>query len=285
MEREHLEQEQARDNDLVGALVEALPYVAQYAGKTVVVKIGGSTLGSGDTTLEDVVTLRRLGVDVVIVHGGGSAISGWLRRIGKEPKFVNGLRVTDAETMELVVMTLAGKVNKDLVGGIQARGGRAIGICGLDGGLIRGVRKDEALGCVGEVTSVDLAPLRALTTAGFIPVVAPIAIGEGCEALNLNADTAAAEVAVALGAEKLIFLTDVPGIKGADGQLIPELSASQVRELIASGVISGGMIPKAEACLRALDGASRSHIIDGRVPHALIRELYTDEGVGTMITK
>jgi len=275
---------QERDTDLAEAR-SALRYAAAYAGKTVVAKVGGSTLGAADTTLEDVVTLQRLGVDVVIVHGGGSAISGWLRRIGKEPRFVDGLRVTDEETMELVVMTLAGKVNKDLVAGIQALGGQAVGLCGLDGGLIRGIRKNELLGCVGEVTSVDLAPLRALTSAGFIPVVAPIAVGEGCEALNLNADTAAAEVAVALKAEKLIFLTDVPGIKGADGQLIPEMSAGQARELIRSGVISGGMIPKAEACLRALDAVPRSHIVDGRVPHALIRELFTDEGVGTMITK
>jgi acetylglutamate kinase len=280
-----LAQAQEQQHDLAHMLAEALPYVAQYAGKTVVVKVGGSTLGSADTTLEDVITLQRLNIDVVLVHGGGSAISGWLRRIGKEPKFVNGLRVTDEETMELVVMTLAGKVNKDLVAGIQAHGGRAIGICGLDGGLIRGVRKDPALGCVGEVTAVDLAPLRALTSAGFIPVVAPIAVGDCCEALNLNADTAAAEVAVALRAEKLIFLTDVPGVKGADGQLIKEMSASLARDLIGSGVISGGMIPKAEACLRALDAVPRSHVVDGRVPHALIRELFTDEGVGTMITK
>jgi acetylglutamate kinase len=275
--------EQERERDLAEALAEALPYVARYAGKTVVVKIGGSTLGSHDTTLEDVITLQNLGIRVVLVHGGGSVISQWLRKVGKEPRFVNGLRVTDDETMEIVLMSLAGKVNKDLVAQFQTLGGRAIGICGLDGGLLRGVRKDERLGCVGEVTSVDLAPLRALGEAGFVPVVAPIALGVDGEALNLNADTAAAEVAVALRAEKLLFLTDVPGIKGADGQLLAELSAGQVRELIQSGVISGGMIPKAEACLRSLDGVSRSHIVDGRQPHALIRELFTDEGVGTMI--
>ncbi len=270
---------------LVGALAEALPYVAQYSGKTIVIKIGGSTLGSRDTTLEDVVTLQKLGLSVVLVHGGGAVISDCLRKIGKQPVFVNGLRVTDEETMEIVVMALAGKVNKDLVASLQAFGGRAIGLCGLDGGLIRGVRKNEALGLVGKVTAVDLAPLKALAAAGFVPVIAPIALGEGGKPLNLNADTAAAEVAVALGAEKLIFLTDVPGVKGADGAVIPELTASEVRGLIGSGVISGGMIPKAEACLRGLAAAPRSHIVDGRVSHALIRELFTDQGVGTMITK
>ena len=274
-----------QNGGLAGALAEALPYVARFAGKTVVVKIGGSTLGNRDTTLEDIITLQGLRINVVLVHGGGSVISQWLRRVGKEPKFVDGLRVTDAETMEIVLMTLAGKVNKDLVSGLQALGGRAVGLCGLDGGLILGKRKSEALGCVGEVTAVDLTPLRALADAGFIPVVAPIAVGDGCEALNLNADTAAAEIAVALRAEKLIFLTDVPGIKDSGGQLIPQMTAAQVRELVQSGVISGGMIPMAEACLRALDGVSRTHIIDGRVPHALIRELFTDEGVGTMITR
>jgi acetylglutamate kinase len=267
------------------ALAEALPHVAAHAGRTIVVKVGGSTLGSHDTTLEDVVTLQQLRVDVVLVHGGGSAISGWLKRIGKEPKFVNGLRVTDEETMEVVLMTLGGQVNKALVGGIQAKGGRALGLCGIDGGLIRGVQKDPLLGQVGEVTAVDAGMLRSILAAGYVPVIAPIAAGECGEPLNLNADTAAGAVAGALGAAKLIFLTDVPGVKGASGELLPRLDEAKVRELIASGVISGGMIPKVEACLRGLEGVPTTHIIDGRLPHALIRELYTDEGVGTMITK
>ena len=271
--------------DLSAALHEALPYITHFAGKTIVIKIGGSTLGSHDTTLEDVVTLQRLHINVVLVHGGGNTISQWLRKIGKEPKFVNGLRVTDDETMELVLMTLAGKVNKELVAGIQVHGGRAIGMCGLDGGLIRATRKNELLGAVGEVSAVDLAALLPLTGAGFMPVIGPIALGQDGEPLNLNADTAASEIAVALKAEKIIFLTDVSGIRGADGQMVPELTAHAVRELIASGIISGGMIPKAEACLRALDCVPRSHIIDGRVPHALISELFTDKGVGTMITQ
>jgi len=267
------------------ALAEALPYVAAHAGRTVVVKVGGSTLGSHDTTLEDVVTLQQLRVSVVVVHGGGSAISGWLKRIGKVAQFVNGLRVTDEETMEVVLMTLGGQVNKALVGGIQKKGGRALGLCGIDGGLIRGVRKDPLLGQVGEVTAVDAGMLRSIIAAGYVPVIAPIAAGEAGEPLNLNADTAAGAVAGALGASKLIFLTDVPGVKGASGELLPELNEGSVRELIASGVISGGMIPKVEACLRGLEGVPTTHIIDGRLPHALIRELFTHEGVGTMITK
>jgi len=271
------------EEDLAGILAEALKYVGAFAGKTVVVKVGGSTLGSHDTTLDDIVTLQRLGVATVVVHGGGAAISQWLRRLGGEPRFVNGLRVTDPETMEVVLMTLAGKVNKELVAGLQTRGGRAVGFSGIDGGVLVGRRKSEELGQVGVVTAVQLDLVRAVTAAGFVPVIAPIAIGDNGEALNLNADTAAAEVAVALKAEKLIFLTDVPGIKGADGNVVSHLTAQQVRDLIASGVISGGMIPKAEACLRGLAGAARSHIIDGRAPHALIRELFTDRGVGTMM--
>jgi acetylglutamate kinase len=272
------------ENDHVAALAEALPYVARFAGQTVVVKIGGSTLGSHDTTLEDVVTLRNLGVNVVVVHGGGAVISGWLKRIGKQPEFVNGLRVTDPETMELVVMSLAGKVNKDLVSGLQTLGGKAIGLPGLDGALLKGVRKDQQLGQVGRVTEVDLAPVLALVAAGYVPVIAPIALGEGGEALNLNADTAAAEIAAALGAAKLLFLTDVPGVKGADGAVIAELTEARAKDLIAEGVISGGMIPKVQACLRGLAGAKASHIIDGRVPHALIQELFTNRGVGTMFS-
>lgn len=268
-------------NGLIESLAAALPNVAALAGQTVVVKIGGSTLGSHDTTLEDVVTLQRLGVSVVVVHGGGAVISGWLKRIGKVPEFVDGLRVTDAETMEIVVMALAGKVNKDLVSGLQTLGGRPIGLCGLDGALLTGVRKDPRWGQVGKVTQVDLAPIRTLVAAGYVPVIAPIALGEGGEALNLNADTAAAEVASALGAAKLLFLTDVPGVKGADGEVIPALTEGEAKELIASGVISGGMIPKVQACLRGLAGAKASHIIDGRVPHAIIQDLFTDRGVGT----
>lgn len=273
------------DSSLASTLAEALPYVSQYIGKTIVLKLGGSALGQHDTTLEDVVICHKLGIRVVLVHGGGSAISGWLKRIGKEPRFVNGLRVTDEDTMDLVVMTLAGQVNKQLVAEIQGMGGRAIGVCGLDGGMLRARQRDPALGRVGDVYAVDLAPLQALTTAGYIPVVAPIALGDDGHSLNLNADTAAAELAAALGAMKAIFLTDVPGVLDAEGRLISELNANAVQQLVAQKVIHGGMIPKVEACLRALVGVERSHIVDGRVAHALIAELFTDRGVGTMITR
>ena len=271
--------------DLVHALSEALPFVTRLTGKTIVVKIGGSTLGSNDTTLQDAVTLKNLNIDVVIVHGGGAAITEWLGRINKKAEFVNGLRVTDSETMDVVTMTLAGKVNKDLVSQIQASGGKAVGLSGVDGGILRGQVKDPRLGAVGEVTEVHAELIRMISSSGYIPVIAPIALGEGTQLLNLNADTAAAEVAVALGAHKLIFLTDVTGIKGTDGALIPELNEREATDLIASGVIAGGMIPKAAASVRALDGAEQAHIIDGRQSHALIRELFTDLGVGTMITR
>ncbi len=273
------------ESDVANILAEALPYVSRYIGKTIVVKLGGSALGSHDTTIEDVVICQHLGINVVLVHGGGSVISGWLKRLGKEPRFVNGLRVTDDETMDLVVMALAGQVNKQLVAEIERRGGRAIGICGIDGGLLRARQRDRELGRVGDVYAVDLAPISAITSSGFIPVVAPIALGDDGHSLNLNADTAAAELAAEIQAEKAIFMTDVPGVLDGDGHLISELSASQTKSLIADKVISGGMIPKVEACLRALAGVKRSHIIDGRVPHALIGELFTDRGVGTMITQ
>jgi acetylglutamate kinase len=274
------------DKDVLSAaLLEALPYINYFAGKTIVIKIGGSTLGSGDTTLQDIVWLKSLGIEPVIVHGGGNAITDWLSRIGKEARFVRGLRVTDEETMEVVRMTLAGKVNTDLVATINSLGGRAIGITGLDGHLLQARRQGDDLGLVGKVTKVDLGVLQTLIAAGYIVVIAPIGCGTGCEALNLNADTAAGEIAAALHAEKLILLSDVPGILDAQGQVISRVSMDEARALIKSGVVSKGMIPKVEACIRALDGVRRTHIIDGRVPHALIRELFTDRGVGTMITK
>jgi acetylglutamate kinase len=277
--------ERRDESALQEALNEALPYIGNMVGKTIVVKLGGSALGSYDTTLEDVVTLSHLNITSVLVHGGGNAISGWLKRIGKQPVFVNGLRVTDEETMEVATMVLAGKVNKDLVCDLARHGGKAAGVSGLDGGILRARQKNEQLGLVGEITSVDLSLVKTLVGAGYIPVVAPIAVGEDGQPLNVNADTAAAEVAVALRAEKLIFLTDVPGILGPEGELVTELSADRAREFINWGVISGGMVPKAEACLRALGAVKRSHIVDGRAPHALLRELLTRSGVGTMIIK
>ncbi len=287
---------ESNNDALTAALLEALPYINYFAGKTIVVKIGGSTLGSGDTTLQDIVWLKSLGVEPVIVHGGGSAITDWLGKIGKPAKFVRGLRYTDEETMEVVRMTLAGKVNTELVATLTGLGGRAVGITGLDGQLLQATRLDEDLGLVGKVTHVDLSLLQTLVSAGNIVVIAPIGCGQSgasesvpggqapCEALNLNADTAAGELAAALHAEKLILLSDVPGILDPEGHVISQATVDEARGLIANGTVTKGMIPKVEACIRALDGVRRTHIIDGRVPHALIRELFTDQGVGTMIT-
>ncbi|MCL5263629.1 MAG: acetylglutamate kinase [Chloroflexi bacterium] len=268
---------------LAEALRQASPRIDELKGKAIVVKVGGSTLGSHDTTLEDVAALSKLGVKVVVVHGGGASISHWLKVIGKEPRFVDGLRVTDAETMEIVTMVLAGKVNKEIVTSLAKLGGRAVGVCGVDGGLIRARRLSDDLGLVGEVTDVDLHAVQALLAAGCVPIIAPIALGEQEESLNINADTAAAEIAVSLGAEKIIFLTDVAGIRDQDGSVLPRLTKQQAQALIDSGVISGGMIPKAHACFRALDRINEAQIVDGRVAHALIRELLTDSGVGTRI--
>jgi acetylglutamate kinase len=270
---------------LAAAVSEVLPRVSRYVGKTIVVKLGGSALGSHDTTIADVAMCHQLGVRLVLVHGGGNAISSWLKRIGIQPRFVNGLRVTDEETLEVVVMTLAGQVNKSLVAELQRHGGRALGLSGLDGALLRARVRDPELGRVGDIYSVDLSSLDALARAGFIPVVAPIALGDDSQPLNVNADTAAAEIATALRAEMAIFLTDVPGVLDADKRLISHLTEADVASLIEEKVIYGGMIPKAEACLKALEGARSSHIIDGRVPHALIGELYTHRGVGTTITR
>lgn len=266
-------------------LNQALPLLRRLAGTTIVIKIGGSTLGAEDTTLEDVVHLTQQGARVVLVHGGGATISHWLSRVGQQAHFVDGLRVTDTETMEVVTMVLAGKVNKELVAGIQSHGGQAVGLCGVDGGLLCARPKDPNLGLVGEVTAVNTAVLNPILRAGFVPVIAPIALGQGAQILNLNADTAAAEVAVSLGCEKLVFLTDVPGIRDESGAPLPRLSPDEANRLIADGVISGGMIPKAQACLRALDQVSAAHIVDGRTPRALLRELLAHTTVGTMIVK
>lgn len=269
---------------LVEALFEALPYINQFAGKIVVVKMGGSAFSGRDTTLQDVVTLKSLGIRPVVVHGGGNDISNLLKRLGEEPRFVGGLRVTDEATLGAVVMVLAGKVNKELVAALGALGAPAAGLSGIDGGLLEAKIKDPSLGLVGEVTRVNLRLLETVSQAGFIPVVAPLALGDDGQALNVNGDTAAGEIAAAMNAAKMIFLTDVQGIRGKDGNTITELTRDQVQGLIEEGVVSGGMIPKVLACVTALAGAERAHIIDGRVPHALIRELYTDRGVGTMIT-
>ena len=266
------------------ALLEALPYLSQYVGKTVVVKIGGS-IGQDGTALEDVVTLGRLGIKPIVVHGGGPMISEWQGRMGLEPKFVDGRRYTDELTLDLARMVLIGKVNSDIVAHLHKLGGKAVGLSGIDGRLIEAELRDPDLGYVGEVVDVDLTPLRLLTDAGYLVVVAPSAADAEGQPLNVNADTIAGDVARALGAEKLIFFTDVEGVLDADGKIISTLTDAEARALIASGQASGGMIPKIEACLRALDTVPRAHVLDGRVRHALLGELFTEAGVGTMITR
>jgi acetylglutamate kinase len=255
---------------------------------SLVVKIGGSTLGSGDTTLEDLVALQRQGINPVVVHGGGSVISEWMKRSHTLPRFVRGLRVTDAETLDVVVAVLAGLVNKQLVATIQALGGRAIGLSGVDGGLLQAAVVSEELGFVGEVVRVCPEPIHQALELGCIPVVAPVAIKEldGSREpimLNINGDSAAGALAGALDADRLVFLTDVEGILDRSRRLIPRLSPRQAKSLIAGGVVSGGMIPKVEACLRALPRVGSTHIIDGRKPGALA-ECLGPEPVGTRIT-
>ena len=273
----------ARHAVIAQVLREAQPYIEALQGRTLVIKLGGSTLDNQRDALEDIVWLRGLGAHPVLVHGGGPEINDWLDRIGLPRRFERGLRVTDTATLDVVRMVLGGKINGDLVRALVHLGGKAVGISGVDGGLLRARQIAPELGYVGAVTAVDAGVITALSRSGFIPVVAPIALGEGDTMLNVNADDAAADLARGLSAAKLLYLSDVPGILDGQGKLLSELSDQQVRALIAEGVISGGMIPKAEAALRALEATERVHIVDGREPHVLIRELFTLEGAGTMI--
>ena len=240
---------------------------------TVVVKIGGSTLGSGDTALEDLVELQRRGMRPVVVHGGGKIISEWLERQGIRPRFVRGLRVTDDRTLDVVVAVLTGLVNKSLVGGIQALGGGAVGLSGVDGATLRAEARSPELGHVGTVTAVDPSAIADVCSAGRIPVVAPVALGAGPAMLNVNADLAAGEIAAALGAARLVMLTDVAGVLDSSRRLIPRLTERQARGLMDSRIVAGGMIPKIEACLTALGSGSAARIVDGRRPHALLNAL------------
>ena len=267
------------------ALREALPYVEALRGHFIVIKLGGSTLETQRDALEDIVWLRSLGAQPVLVHGGGPEINSWLDRLGIPHRFERGLRVTDTETLEVVRMALAGKVNGELVQALTRLGGRAIGLTGLDGALLRARPVSERLGFVGEVVEVDPNPIETLSDAGYIPVVAPLAIGPDGEALNVNADDAAADLARGLRATKLLYISDVPGVMDANGDLISVLTDEDARRLIAEGAIKGGMIPKVEACLRALDAIERAHIVDGGEPHVLVRELFTHRGAGTMIER
>ena len=256
--------------------------------KVIVVKIGGATLGSRDTTIEDIVSLQQQGRLLVVVHGGGRLVTEWLSKRGISTRFVHGERVTDKATLEMVTAVLAGLANKEIVAAINSLGGRAIGISGVDGGLIQSRIEDIELGYVGVVVKVDTAPLEALLQAGYIPVISPLSLHsfdkpkDAPPILNINADPVAGEIAAAIGAERLIFLTDVAGIRDQSGKLLAELSASEAEALVASGVASGGMVPKVKACLRALAGTSTTRIIDGRQPHALLREM-EGKGEGTTI--
>jgi acetylglutamate kinase len=246
---------------------------------TIVIKLGGSTLGSHDTTLADLVALQEKGVPTVLIHGGANVVTEWLRRMNIPTRFVKGLRVTDAETLKVVVAILAGLVNKELVAAIQALGGRAVGLSGIDGALLGATVKDPEMGYVGDVVEVNPASLKALLDAGFIPVVAPLSYqsppeqGDHGFILNLNGDTAAGQIAASLGAERLIFLTDVAGILDGSKKLVTKLSRQEAKKMLDSGVASGGMIPKIEACMVALPTVRTTRIIDGRVPHALIKEV------------
>jgi len=275
-------------------LIEALPYLRQFRGQTVVVKYGGAAMveeARRVEVLQDIVLLEHVGLRPVIVHGGGPEITSMMRRLGKEPAFVNGLRVTDAETAEIAQMVLSGKTNPDLVAAIQQLGGRAIGLSGKDAGMVLARKQSGAqdLGYVGEAEAVKAEVLTTLLAQGFIPILAPIAAGPGGDTYNLNADHLAGRIAGALKAHKLVLLTDVRGVladRGDPASLVSELPAARAKEMIASGAIDKGMIPKVEACLDALaQGVARCHIIDGRLPHALLMELFTDYGIGTMVVQ
>ena len=271
-------------------LTQALPYIRQYSGKIVVVKYGGNAMINEELkqqVMEDIVLLWLVGVKVVLVHGGGPEINRLMERLGKEPVFVDGLRVTDQETMDIVQMVLSGKVNKTLVNLLEMQGGRAMGISGIDGGLIRAQAKDPRLGFVGRITGVDIRPVMDMLEKGYIPVISTLGCDEQGKAYNINGDTAAAFIAGALGAERLIMMTDIAGIlrdQHDPSTLIPKLTVDEAKELYSSGVISGGMIPKVDCCIEALNRGVESVIImDGRVPHSILMEILTDEGAGTMV--
>ena len=278
--------------DRAKVLAEALPYIQKYYGKTIVVKYGGNAMVSEElrhAVISDIILLSLVGIRVVVVHGGGPEISEMLKKVGKESRFVDGLRYTDEETMDIVQQVLCGRVNKELVATLNRLGGRALGLCGLDGAMLRAKKLDEKYGMVGEITHVDPRPVVDALERGYIPVVSTVAQGEDAEvSYNINADTAAAKLAVALKAEKLILLTDVRGLlrdPKDESTLIPELQLSYVPALVREGVISGGMIPKVDCCVEAVrSGVKSATILDGRVAHSILIELLSDAGIGTMLT-
>lgn len=280
------------NNDRAQILAQALPYIQKYAGKTIVVKYGGNAMINEEiksAVMTDIVLMQSVGINVVLVHGGGPEINTMLSRVGKECKFIGGLRYTDEETMEIAQMVLAGKVNKDLVQHLENHSGKAIGLCGLDGSMIQ-ARKLESgadLGYVGEIVRVNTKIITDATNNGYVPIIATIAGGVNGEVYNINADIAAARIAAELGARKLILMTDIRGLlkdKDDESTLIPVVNVSEVPRLQRSGIISGGMIPKIDCCVEAVRrGVHRAHILDGRIPHSILIELFSDEGIGTML--
>lgn len=273
-------------------LVHALPYIQEYFGKIVVIKYGGNAMINDelkDKVMRDIVLLSLIGVKPVLVHGGGPEINEMLQKVGKKSEFVNGLRVTDEETVDIVQMVLAGKVNKGLVNIIESKGGSAIGLSGIDGHMITAKVKNEALGFVGEITGINVKPVLDVIEKGYIPVISTIACDSDGNVYNINADTAAAKIAGELGATSLISMTDISGIledKDNPDTLIPKIEIGKAPELMEKGIISGGMIPKVECCINAVKwGVERVFIIDGRIPHAILIEMLTDEGIGTMFTE
>jgi acetylglutamate kinase len=277
-------------------MIQALPYIHTFRGKTIVVKYGGNAMINADlkeAVMEDIVFMWCVGIRTILVHGGGPEIDAMLKKTGMESRFVDGLRYTDEETMEIVQMVLCGKVNKDITAMIQASGGRAMGLCGIDGAMLRAKRlsSGQDLGLVGEIESVDTSALEAVLSGGAIPVVSSVALGQGAsgspQSFNVNADTAAARIAAAMGAEKLILMTGVRGLLRdvqEPDSLISRIPAGELEGLKKDGTVSKGMIPKVDCCIAALSGGvKKAHIIDGRQPHALMMELFTDEGIGTMI--
>ena len=278
--------------DRAEVLTQALPYIRRYTGKIVVIKYGGNAMINEqlkEQVMEDIALLWLIGVKVVLVHGGGPEISDTMKKLGKESVFVNGLRVTDKETVDIVQMVLAGKVNKTLVNLLQTKGGRAVGVSGLDGGIIQAEMKDENLGYVGKINKIRTTPILDLLEKNYIPVVSTIAGDKEGNVYNINGDTAAAHIAGALGAERLIMMTDIAGVlmdKDDPSTLIPQLTVAEAQGLYDSGVIAGGMIPKVDCCIEALEhGVKHVVIMDGRIPHSILMELLTDEGAGTMVTK
>ena len=271
-------------------LTAALPYIKKYSGKTVVIKYGGNAMINDELkqqVMEDIALLWLIGVKVVLVHGGGPEISHIMKRLGKEAVFIDGLRVTDKETVDIVQMVLAGKINKTLVNLIQMKGGHAVGLSGIDGGILEAKVKDERLGFVGEITKVRSQPIQDLLEKNYIPVVSTVASDRMGNTYNINGDTAAAYLAGALGAERLIMMTDIAGIlmdKDDPSTLIPSITVSEAKKLYDNGIISGGMIPKVDCCIEALEhGVNNVVIMDGRIPHSILMELLTDEGAGTMV--